>query len=361
VTSNLLSPLRIGALELPNRLIMAPLTRARAEPGHLPGALMVEHYRQRASAGLIITECTMTSPDASAFIAEPGIYSAAHAAAWKNVTAAVHAAGGRIAMQIWHPGRASHPALNHGLQPISSSDKPIRGDQIQTLEGKFPYPAPRRLGIEELSGIVANFRAGAEFALQAGFDAMEVHGAHGYLIDQFLRDGVNDRTDAYGGSVENRARLMFEIIDAVSAVFGAERTGLRISPLVPFNDMVDSDPRGLVTYVCDQLAKRNIAFLDLRHDQHDRPEEQELARIARRHFHGALLLNGGFDQASGEAAIASGAADGIIYGKPFIANPDLVTRFQLAAPLNDVDFSTLYGPGPKGYIDYPALQATATA
>ena len=353
----LFAPLKAGALELPNRVVMSPLTRSRAEAEHVPGDLIAEYYAQRAGAGLIIAEATMTAGDASAFIAEPGIYSPEQVVGWKKVTDAVHAGGGRIALQIWHPGRATHPLLNDGLQPVSSTDKPIRDSQIQTLQGKYDYPAPRRLEVGELAGIVELFRAAAENARDAGFDAVQVHGAHGYLLDQFLRDGVNDRTDQYGGSLENRARLLFEVVDAAIEVFGADRVGLRISPLVPFNDMVDSDPRALVQYVAEQLERRGAAFLDLRHADHAAPAEEVLARVARRAYRGALMRNGGFDQASGEAALQAGTADAIIYGKPFIANPDLVERFRHGAELAPVDFATLYTRGPKGYTDYPALKS----
>lgn len=358
--SPLLRPLQAGALQLPNRVIMSPLTRARAEPGHVPGELIAEYYAQRAGAGLIISECTMTAVDGSAFVAEPGIYSPEQVAGWRKVTDAVHAAGGRIALQIWHPGRATHPLNNHGATPISSTDRPIRGSQASTALGPQDYPAPRRLDDAELAGIVELFRAGAENALDAGFDAIEVHGAHGYLLDQFLRDGVNDRAGPYGGTVEHRARLLLEVLDAVAGVFGADRTGLRISPLVPFNDMSDSDPAALVRHVAQQIERRKLAFLDLRHDQYDRPQEQALARIAREHYHGVLMRNGGFDQAGGEAAIETGEADAIIYGKPFISNPDLVERFRRGATLAAVDFNTLYTPGPRGYTDYPALERADT-
>jgi N-ethylmaleimide reductase len=353
----LLTPLQMGDLHLRNRVVMSALTRTRAEAGHVPGALVAEYYAQRAGAGLIIAECTMVSGEASAFVSEPGIYNAAQVAGWKRVTEAVHAKGGLIALQIWHPGRATHPLNNDGAQPVSSSDKPIRGDQATTARGKQDYPVPRPLATAELAGVVAHFRAAAQNAKAAGFDALEVHGAHGYLLDQFLRDGVNDRGDAYGGSLENRARLLFEVVDAAIGVFGAGRVGLRISPLVPFNDMRDSDPRGLVQYVAEQLERRKLAFFDLRHAQHDAPEEQDLARIARRAYRGVLMRNGGFDQRSGEAALEAGTADAIIYGKPFIANPDLVERFRRGAELTPVDFATLYTPGPKGYTDYPALVA----
>ena len=353
--SLLFSPLKVGQLQLPNRVVMAPLTRSRAEPGHVAGELIAEYYAQRAGAGLIIAEATMAASDASAFIAEPGIFGPQQVRGWKRVTDRVHEAGGRIALQVWHPGRATHPLLNGGIQPVSSSDKAIDGDQIATLEGKRDYPVPRRLEHYELPGIVAMFRSAFENAREAGFDAVEVHGAHGYLLDQFLRDGVNDRSDEYGGSFENRARLLFEVIDAAIAVFEPGRIGVRISPLVAYNDMKDSDPNGLVKYVSEQIDRRGLAFLDLRHAQHDLPAEQELARIARQSYRGILMLNGGFTRESGETALSESRADAIIYGKPFISNPDLVQRFRTSAALAPVDFSRLYTPGPQGYTDYPSL------
>lgn len=357
MSSPLLNPLQAGNLHLKNRVVMAPLTRTRAGTTHVPNALMAEYYAQRASTGLVMTECTMVARDGGAFIAEGGIYDDATAAGWKQVTDAVHAKGGLIMMQIWHPGRAAHSAIN-GAQPISSSDKAIRDSSTNTPRGKQPYETPRALRTDELPGIVALFRDAAVRAKAAGFDGVQIHGAHGYLIDQFLRDGVNDRTDAYGGSLENRARLLLEITDAVIGVSGAGRVALRISPLVPFNDMVDSDPDALVRYVATQMSARQIAFLEIRHDQHDRPQEIQLAKTARANFQGALMLNGGFDQASGEAAVGSGLADAIVYGRLIIANPDLVERFARHAPLNAPDPSTFYTAGEHGYTDYPALGAS---
>lgn len=357
MSSKLLTPVKAGELVLKNRVVMAPLTRTRAGITHVPNALMADYYSQRAGAGLVMTECTMVAGDASAFIGEGGIFDDATLAGWKQVTDAVHAKGGTVIMQIWHPGRAAHSGIN-GVQPISSSDKAIRDATTHTLTGKAPYEVPRALTTAEMPGIVALFRQAAERAQSAGFDGVQIHGAHGYLIDQFLRDSLNDRSDTYGGSLENRARLLLEVVDAASAVFGAGRVAIRISPLVPFNDMADSDPAALVTYVAQQMSARNIAFFELRHDQHDRPEELALARLAREHFKGVLMLNGGFDQASGEAAVASGLADAIVYGKLFIANPDLVERFRRGATeYNPLDAATLYTPGPKGYTDYPALAA----
>ncbi len=351
----LLSPLPIGDVTVPNRVFMAPLTRVRADERHVAGDLIAEHYRQRAGAGLIIAEATMVAGDARAFGLEPGIYSDAHAAGWKNVTDAVHAAGGRIALQLWHPGRATHQDLNGGVQPVSSSNQPIRDDTIHTPGGKQAYPAPRPLRLEEIPGIVEQFRQGAVRAKAAGFDFVEVHGAHGYLIDQFLRDGVNDRTDRYGGPVENRARLLFEIVDAAIGVFGAARVGVRISPLVAFNDMADSDAPALVAHVAQGLQARGAAFLHLRHGKHDAPAEVELARVAKRHFQGVLIRNGGYTRDAAEADVRAGLADAVAFGMAFIANPDLPVRFAQNAPLNPGDMGTLYSPGPKGYTDYPAL------
>ena len=361
MSKTLLTPIVAGDLSLKNRAVMAPLTRVRAGTTHIPNALMAEYYSQRAGAGLVMTECTMVSADGCAFVGEGGIFDEATVAGWRLVTDAVHAAGGTIIMQIWHPGRASHSAIN-GVQPISSSNKPIRNESINTPKGKLPYEAPRALTTAEMPGIVELFRSGAARARQAGFDGVQIHGAHGYLIDQFLRDGVNDRTDRYGGSLENRARLLMEVTDAAISVFGAGRVAIRISPLVPFNDMVDSDPTALVRYVARQMSARKIAFFELRHDQHDRPAEVALAKLVRETFDGVILLNGGFDRNSGDAAIASGLADGIVFGRLFIANPDLVERFRLGdTAYNPLRMETLYGGGAAGYTDYPKLAHRDTA
>lgn len=350
-------PVQVGDLKLKNRVVMAALTRTRAGTSHIPNELMAEYYAQRASGGLIFTEATMVDPSASAFIAEPGIYSADRAAAWKKITDAVHAKGGLIQMQLWHPGRATHQDINGGSQPISSTARAIRDATTHTPTGKHAYPVPRALKTEEIPGIVELFRQGAVNAKAAGFDGVQMHGAHGYLLDQFLRDGANDRTDAYGGSLQNRAKLLFEVIDAAIGVFGAGKVGLRISPLVGFNDMVDSNPRELVAYVAEQAQARKLGHFELRHDQWDRPEELELQKIARRAFKGALLLNGGFDGPSGEAAVAEGRADAVVYGKWYLSNPDLPERIAKKAELNAFDPKTFYAPGPEGYTDYPRLAA----
>jgi len=355
MNTTLLTPLDAGDLSLKNRMVMAPLTRVRAGASHVPNALMADYYAQRAGAGLVMTECTMVASDASAFLAEGGIFSDETVAGWRRVTDAVHARGGTIIMQIWHPGRASHSAIN-GVLPISSSNKPIRNESIHTPRGKLPYESPRPLLTTEMPGIIDLFKRGAERAKAAGFDGVQIHGAHGYLIDQFLRDSVNDRSDGYGGSIANRARLLLEVTDAAISVFGAGRVAIRVSPLVPFNDMADSDPTALVGYVAQQMSARRIAFFELRHDQHDRPAEIALAKLVRQHFSGVLMLNGGFDQESGERAVSSGLADAIVYGRLFIANPDLVERFKLEHPkLNALRVETLYGGGAEGYTDYPTL------
>lgn len=351
----LFTPLQVGELLLPNRIVMAPLTRARAGTSHIPNDMMVNYYSQRASSGLMMTECTMVDAHACAFMGEGGIYSPAHVAGWKRVTDAVHAKGGRIFMQIWHPGRAAHSLLNDGEQPVSSSAKAIPNEMTHTPQGDKPYEVPRALRTEEIPRYVEMFRLAATNAQLAGFDGVQIHGAHGYLIDNFLRDGVNARTDAHGGSIPNRARFLLEVTDAAISVWGAGRVAVRISPLVPFNDMVDSQPEALVTYVAQELSRRKIAFLEIRHENHALPAEQAILVIARRQYQGALMSNGSYTHASGESTVTQGAADAIVYGRPYIANPDLVERFAKRAPLNEVNFVRLYGGGPDGYSDYPAL------
>ncbi len=351
--SDLFSPLTVGDLVLPNRILMAALTRARAGRTHIPNALMAEYYAQRASAGLIFTEATMVASDGCAFTGEGGLFDEACVAGWKIVTDAVHAKGGRIAVQLWHPGRAAHSSLNNGIQPVSASDRAISGSSIKTPTGTHPYEVPRKLATAEIADYVALFAAAAERAQRAGFDGVQIHAAHGYLIDQFLRDSVNDRTDDYGGNLAARARFLMEIVDAVAAVIGADKISVRISPLVSTNDMQDSNPKALVMYVAQQLQLRGIASLEMRHADHATPSEQALAEIARKHFHGTLMANGGFDFTSAQAAIQSGRLDAVVFGKPFISNANLVERFRTGAALNPVDFTTLYTPGADGYTDYP--------
>jgi N-ethylmaleimide reductase len=353
--SDLFSPLQLGALTLSNRMLMAALTRARAGRSHMPNALMADYYAQRASAGLIMTEATMIASDACAFTGEGGLFDQACIDGWKLVTEAVHARGGKIAVQLWHPGRAAHSSLNDGVRPVSAGDKAIAGSKIHTPSGKHAYEVPRQLDQSEIAHYVELFASAAKRAVLAGFDGVQIHAAHGYLIDQFLRDGMNQRSDIYGGSLPARAKFLLDIVDAVAAIIDPSRISVRISPLVAFNDMTDSNPQALVQYVAEQLSARNVGALEMRHENFADPAEQVLAHIAREHFKGSLWVNGGYDFASGQQAIISGSADAVVFGKAFLANPDLPQRWQQGGELNAVDFSTLYTPGPKGYTDYPSL------
>jgi N-ethylmaleimide reductase len=355
--SSLFKPLKLGTLETPNRIFMAPLTRCRAEAGHIPGALMVEYYTQRATAGLIIAEATMSIEGCSAFYAEPGIYSNKQVEGWRRVTHAVHSAGGRIFLQLWHGGRACHPAFNNGTQPVSASALAISGDEVATREGSQPHVVPRALRDEEIPGVVAGFKQAAENAKAAGFDGVEAHGANGYLIDQFLRDGTNKRTGPYGGALANRARLLLEVLATLSEVWGSESVGLRISPLNSFNDISDRDPIGLVSWLGARLNECNLAYLhmvrsDLLDQKHD-----DVMSTARTEYHGVLIGNMGYSAQEAADAITDNKVDAVAFGTPFLANPDLPARLRAGAPLNKPDEETFYTPGPKGYTDYPPWQA----
>ncbi|WP_296508239.1 alkene reductase [Rhodoferax sp.] len=350
----LFSPLQVGALTLPNRFVLAPLTRTRAGMEHLPNDLMAEYYAQRASGGLLITECTMVTEGTSAFVAEPGVYSAEQIAGWKKTTDAVHAKGGRIFMQIWHAGRAAHPDINGGARTVSSSAIAIEGD-IHTATGKVPHAVPHALTTEEIAAIVADFVQGAKNAIAAGFDGVEVHGANGYLIDQFLRDGCNQRTDAYGGSLENRARFLMEVLTAVTAAIGAERVGLRLSPLNSFNSMVDSDPVGLTAYLAEQLNSFKLAYLHMMRADFFGVQKADVMSVARSHYKGVLIGNMGYSAEEAEQAIKEGKLDAVAFGNAYIANPDLPERVKAGVALNTPDSSTYYTPGAKGYTDYPAM------
>ena len=354
---DLFTPLRVGAITTPNRVFMAPLTRCRAGDEHLANALMAEYYAQRASAGLLIAEATMAMAGNTAFWREPGIYSAAQAAGWKLVTDAVHAAGGHIFLQIWHGGRACHPLLNGGVQPVGASALAIAGDEVLTPAGKQPYVVPRVLADEELPGIVAGFRQAAEYAEMAGFDGVELHGANGYLLDQFLRDGTNQRGGQYGGSRENRARLMFEVVEAVSEVWGSDRVGLRISPLNSYNDMIDSDPIGLATWLAGELNRFNLAYLHLMRGDFFGQQQGDVVTPVRAHYQGVLIGNMGYSPEEAATALAEGKLDAVAFGTGFLANPDLPARIKAGAPLNAADPATFYSPGPEGYTDYPVWQA----
>jgi len=354
---DLFSPLKLGRTELRSRIIMAPLTRNRAAmPGNLPQDINITYYAQRASAGLIITEATPISPMAHGYPAVPGIHSVEQVAGWKRVVDAVHAKGGKIYMQLWHVGRISHPSLlpDNALPVAPSAIKPA--GQAFTYTGLQDYVTPRALETDEIPSLVQNYHRAAEFALKAGFDGVEIHSANGYLLDQFLRDGTNWRTDQYGGSIANRTRLLLEVVATVCKVWGADRVGVRLSPINHFNDIRDSYPQALFNHVAEVLNPFNLAYLHVVEIGMSEGEPQPFDfNELRRTYRGNYIANGGYDKARGNAAIASGHADAVAYGVPFIANPDLVERFRMDAPLNVSDQSTFYGGTEKGYIDYPAL------
>lgn len=356
---DLFSPVKLGAISLKNRIVMAPLTRNRAGEGGVPHALNASYYAQRASAGLIISEATPISAMAHGYPALPGIYTDAQVAGWKSVTDAVHAKGGKIVLQLWHVGRISHPSLlpNGALPVAPSAIKPA--GQAFTYQGLQDYVTPRALDISELPSLVADYVHATKSALTAGFDGVEIHAANGYLLDQFLRDGSNKRTDNYGGSFENRARLLLEVTQAVVNTAGADKVGIRISPVNPFNDMHDSNPQALFNYVADALNQFKLAYLHVVEGGiHGGGKADPFDFMAlRKHYQHAYVANLAYDKERGNAAIASGHADAIAYGVPFIANPDLVERFKLDAPLNEADSSSFYGGAEKGYTDYPFLNA----
>jgi N-ethylmaleimide reductase len=351
----LFSPIKIGSLTLNNRILMAPLTRTRAGVEHMPNALMAEYYSQRASAGLIITECTMVAENTSAFASEPGIYSAEQISAWKHITEAVHAKGGKIFMQIWHAGRAAHPANNNDTENVAPSALAIEGE-VHTLKGKLANATPRALHIDEIPAIVQAYAQGAKNAIAAGFDGVEVHAANGYLIDQFLRDSANKRTDAYGGSIENRARFLCEVLTAVCNAIGSDRVGVRLSPINSYNSMKDSDPIGLISYLSKRLNDFNLAYLHLMRADFFQAQTGDVMSVARDNYQGVLIGNMGYNADEAEKAIQEGKLDAVAFGTSFLANPDLPARFKAGASLNVPDQSTFYTPGAKGYTDYPTME-----
>jgi N-ethylmaleimide reductase len=352
----LFTPLKVGALTLSNRMLMAPLTRARSDLAHMPNDLMAEYYAQRASAGLIVTECTMIAPNTSAFVTEPGIYSPEQVVAWKKVTDAVHAKGGKIVMQIWHAGRAAHPLLNHGAENVAPSAIAVSGD-VQTPSGKVAHAVPHALSTAEISVLVQTFASAAKNAIAAGFDGVEVHGANGYLIDQFLRDGANQRTDIYGGTMENRARFLFEVLSAVCAAIGSDRVGLRLSPLNSYNSMIDSDPIALIAFLTKRLNDFNLAYVHLMRADFFQQQTGDVMPVARANFKGVLIGNMGYSSDEAAAAILDKKLDAVAFGTGFLANPDLPERVRAGAGLNVPDQATFYTPGAKGYTDYPMMQA----
>lgn len=353
--TSLFDPLQLGAIASPNRIFMAPLTRCRAGEGHVPTALMAEYYAQRASAGLLIAEATMAMQGNSAFWHEPGIYSAEQVAGWRRTTDAVHAAGGRIFLQVWHGGRACHPLLNDGAQPVAPSAIAITGDEVHTPQGKQPYVLPRELRDDELPGIVAGFRQAAENAKTAGFDGIEVHGANGYLLDEFLRDGANKRNGPYGGAVGNRARLLLEVLEAVCGVWGSGRVGLRISPLNSYNSMIDSDPAGLATWLAKRLNDFELAYLHAMRGDFFGQQKGDVMTPIRENYKGVLIANMGYTPAEAADAVAAGKVDAVAFGTSFLANPDLPARIKAGAALNAPNPRKFYSPGPEGYTDYPTL------
>lgn len=359
-TIDLFAPIRVGSLTLNNRIVMDPLTRSRAGPGNVPTQLNALYYAQRASAGFIVSEATQIAPEGQGYISTPGIYSGEQIEGWKCVTKAVHVANGHIVLQLWHVGRISHPSFQPGgAAPVApSAIKP--NAQAFTAKGLEPIPTPHALETAQIRRIIEQYDHAARNAIAAGFDGVEVHAANGYLIDQFLQDRTNKRTDQYGGSIENRSRFLMEVVDAVTAAVGAERTGVRISPQNTMNDIADSDPQALFNYVAEHLSGKGLAYLhiivgDTSGKQVPPFDYAKLKRL----FGGIVIANNGFDKERANKIIAEGSADLIAFGTPFIANPDLVIRLFLDAPLIPVDRTTLYGGGEQGYTDYPFLRSIA--
>jgi N-ethylmaleimide reductase len=358
-SSKLFEPYKLGPITLPNRIVMAPLTRNRAVAGLVPNPLAVDYYGQRASAGLLVTEASQISQQGQGYQDTPGIYSREQVAGWRKVTERVHERGGRIFIQLWHVGRISHTSLqaNTGA-PVAPSAIPAKAKTF--VNGTFAdVSEPRALTLEEIPGIIEGFRRGAANALEAGFDGVEIHGANGYLLDQFAKDGANKRTDAYGGSIENRAKLMLEVSKAVAAEAGAERTGIRISPVTPANDISDSNPQPLFDYIVDHLNALKLAYLHVIEGATGGPRDVAPFDYAslRKRFAGAYMANNGYDLALAKKVLATNEADLIAFGKLFISNPDLVERLKRGAPLSAPDKATFYGGGAKGYTDYPTLSA----
>ena len=355
----LFDPMTLKGLQLSNRMVMAPLTRGRAGVQRTANALMAEYYGQRAGAGLIIAEATAISPQGYGWVGSPGIYTPAHVAGWKGVTDAVHGRGGRIFLQLWHLGRVTHPDFLEGQTPVGPSAIIPAGD-VYTPTGKKSHVLPRAMTREEIASTVRDYAQAAVRAREAGFDGVEIHAANGYLIDQFIRDGSNRRSDEYGGSIQNRLRFLLEVVEAVTQAWSGERTGIRVSPISSFNDMRDSMPGETFTQAATALNRFGLAYLHVVEQLPQDARSPPRARIApqlRAAFDGALILNDGYDAETGTAALETGEADLIAYGRSFLANPDLVERFRKGAALNKLDVRTLYTDGAKGYTDYPRLES----
>lgn len=362
-TQPLLTPVKLGDYQLKNRVVMAPMTRDRADNAELaPTPLHAEYYAQRASAGLIITEGSQVSPQGVGYVNTPGIHSAAQVAGWKKVTEAVHARGGRIFLQLWHVGAASHPDFHGGALPVSASAFDPKAKMYVPGGVQKDTVAARELSTAEVQQVVQDFAKGAKNAIAAGFDGVEIHGANGYLVQQFLRDSSNRRTDQYGGSIENRARFLFEVVEEVVKAVGAGKTGIRLSPSNSYMNPADSDSQALYDYVIGKLNDHHLAYLHLRDAGGPVSGNNQVADVTghyRKIYKGTLITNTGYDRDKGNLAVASGRADLVAYGVPFISNPDLVERFRDGAALAKADPATFYSPGPKGYTDYPAAAAGA--
>ncbi|MBD8474877.1 alkene reductase [Pseudomonas sp. CFBP 8770] len=356
---SLFDPIQVGAQKLPHRILMAPLTRGRATRNHVPTDLMIEYYTQRASAGLIITEATGITQEGLGWPYAPGIWSDEQVEGWKKITAAVHEAGGRIDLQLWHMGRIVHPSFLGGAQPVSSSATTAPG-QTHTYDGKQPYTQARPLGIHEIPRLLDDYEHAAKNAMRAGFDGVQIHAANGYLIDQFLRDNSNFREDAYGGSVENRIRLLTEVTQRVVDTIGAERTGVRLSPNGDSQGVNDSDPETLFSAAAAALDKIGIAYLELREPPFDgtfgKADRPPVHPVIRKAFSRTLVLNSDYTKEKAQAALDAGEADAIAFGRPFLANPDLPHRFAEGLPLNKDVMETWYSQGPEGYVDYPTAE-----
>jgi len=348
----LLEPLTLGDLRLANRMMMAPLTRCRASVGRVPNALMGEYYVQRASAGLIISEATAVTPMGVGYPNTPGIWSREQTQGWKQITAGVHAAGGKIFLQLWHVGRISDPSYLGGSLPVAPSAIAPKG-HVSLLRPLRPFVTPRALELSEIPGIIEAYRQGAANALAADFDGVEIHGANGYLLDQFLQDSTNHRLDEYGGSIENRARLMLAVTDAVISVWGAQRVAMHLAPRGDAHDMGDSNPAATFGYVARELGRRRLAFICARESLGDR----RLGPDLKKQFGGIYVANESHTRESANQLLQAGEADAVAFGKLFIANPDLPRRFAANAPLNTPDPTTFYADGPQGYTDYPSLPA----
>ncbi len=362
--SKLFEPFKLGPITLPNRFVMAPLTRNRAlPPGMVPNPLAIDYYGQRASAGLLITEASQVSQQGQGYQDTPGIYSKEQVAGWRKVTDRVHERGGRIFIQIWHVGRISHDSLQPGGgKPVAPSA--IRAKGKTFVNNTFTdISEPRALELSEIPGIIDDFKRGTENAIAAGFDGVEIHGANGYLLDQFAKDGANKRTDAYGGSIENRAKLMLEVSKAVAAIAGPNRTGIRISPVTPANDVSDSNPQPLFDYIVDQLNALKLTYIHVIEGATGGPRDIAPFDYAslRKRFKQAYVANNGYDFDLANQQLDANAVDLVAFGKPFISNPDLVERLKKGAPLNEWDKNTFYGGGAKGYTDYPTLAKAEAA